>query len=55
MHCTVSYKPLNDMSVEPLSENTVLETVNGSNLFSLSDPIEKTKLFYLWFSKTSHY
>jgi hypothetical protein len=45
----------NNMSVEPLSENTVLETVNGSNLFSFSDPTEKTKLFYLWFSKTSHY
>jgi hypothetical protein len=28
------------------SENTVLETVSGSNLFPFSDPKEKTKLLY---------
>jgi hypothetical protein len=31
MHCTVSCKNLNGISVEALLENTVLETVNGSN------------------------
>jgi hypothetical protein len=54
MHSTVSCKTLNDISVEPLLENTILETVNGSNLFSFSDQKEKTNLFYLLFSKTSH-
>jgi len=31
MHSTVSCKNLNGISVEALLENTVLETVNGSN------------------------
>jgi hypothetical protein len=35
MHSTVSYKALNGISVVPLLEDTVLETLNGSNLFSL--------------------
>jgi hypothetical protein len=53
-HSTVSCKTPNDISVEPLAENTLLETVNGSNRFSFSDTKEKTKLFYLWFSKILH-
>jgi hypothetical protein len=37
MHSTVSCKPLHVISVEALLENTVLETVNGSHLFSFTD------------------
>jgi hypothetical protein len=55
MHSTVSCKTLHGISVDTLLQNTVLEIVNGSCLFSFSDPTEETKLFYLWFSKTSHY
>ena len=44
MHSTVSCKTLNDISVEPLSENIILENVNGSNLFPFSDPKEKNQI-----------